>query len=167
MENASKALIMAAGVLIGIMVLSLFVYLIFTFGSNTARIYDEQAKQQLEEFNSQFTAYDGREDLTIYDVVTLANRAKESNDTYDFGNLNVSNLQKNPETTYVTVLLKKGLKGNCIENMETGEIMNLITNELSYLDTLPDKDKKLPNYSCKVDISETTQQVYLVTCEAQ
>ncbi len=162
MENASKALIMAAGVLIGIMVLSLFVYLIFTFGSNTARIYDEQAKQQLEEFNSQFTAYDGREDLTIYDVVTLANRAKESNDTYDFGNVAVSNLRGNQETTYIAVILKKSGSSQYIEKDVNN--LSLIQNELNELDSKPNDNKKLDNYSCQVKISEITKQVYLVTC---
>ena len=38
MENASKALLMAAGVLIGMMVLSLMVYLFISFGSSTKAI---------------------------------------------------------------------------------------------------------------------------------
>ena len=38
MENASKALLLAAEVLIGMLVLSLMVYLFITFGSNAAKI---------------------------------------------------------------------------------------------------------------------------------
>ena len=41
MENASKALIMAAGVLIGILILSLAVYLFVSFG-NTSRELHKQ-----------------------------------------------------------------------------------------------------------------------------
>ena len=40
MENASKALIMAGGILIAIMVASLFVYLFTTYGSQAKDMYD-------------------------------------------------------------------------------------------------------------------------------
>lgn len=38
MENASKALIMAGGILVGVLVLSLMVYLFADFGSTSAQI---------------------------------------------------------------------------------------------------------------------------------
>ena len=41
MENASKALIMAASVLIGIMILSLAVYLFATFGASSAQMHEQ------------------------------------------------------------------------------------------------------------------------------
>lgn len=57
MENASKALIMAAGILIGVIVLSIFAYEFITI-SNTGEQYGEQIrKRQITEFNSQFEAY--------------------------------------------------------------------------------------------------------------
>ncbi len=71
MENASKALLMAAGVLIGIMVLSLAVYLFVTFGSTSAQMHQQKEQDQLNQFNSQFTSYEGKEDITIYDIVLL------------------------------------------------------------------------------------------------
>ena len=39
MENASKALIMAAGVLLGVMIISFAVYLFSTFGSYSNDVY--------------------------------------------------------------------------------------------------------------------------------
>ena len=39
MENASKALLMAGGVLIGILILSLAVYLFITFGAESKEIH--------------------------------------------------------------------------------------------------------------------------------
>ena len=57
MENASKALIMAAGLLIGIVVLSIFAYEFITI-SNTGEQYGQQIrKRQIAEFNSQFESY--------------------------------------------------------------------------------------------------------------
>lgn len=57
MENASKALIMAGGILIGILILSLFVYEM-TNMSTTAKAYEEEmARTKVLEFNSRFEAY--------------------------------------------------------------------------------------------------------------
>lgn len=82
MENASKALIMAAGVLIGILILSLAVFLFTDFGATSKGIYSQIEERQLAQFNAQYTVYSGRKDINIYDIVTLANLAKENNNYY-------------------------------------------------------------------------------------
>lgn len=92
MENASKALIMAAEVLIGVMIISIGVYLFNVFGQysadNTKRIEDTQ----ISEFNNQFLKFYGSRTndegkvepikCTIHDIVSLANLAKENNKNY-------------------------------------------------------------------------------------
>ena len=98
MENASKALIMAAEVLIGVLVLSLMVYLFISFGSNASEISKQLEESKLSEFNSQFDKYNGKNDVTIYDIVTLANLAKENNDYYELNNSTDGNY-------YVTIKL--------------------------------------------------------------
>ena len=60
MENASKALLMAAGVLIGVLIISLAVYLMSYFGGVSADIHKRQKANQINQFNSQFTAYEGK-----------------------------------------------------------------------------------------------------------
>ena len=50
MENASKALIMAAGVLIGILVLSLAVFLFMDFGARSSEIYSQVEHNQLTQY---------------------------------------------------------------------------------------------------------------------
>ena len=82
MENASKALIMAGGVLIGILIISLAVYLFTDFGSTSAQINAQNSQKQITEFNSKFTAYEGNDNITIYDIITLAGYAKENNEYY-------------------------------------------------------------------------------------
>lgn len=88
MENASKALIMAGGVLIGILIISLAVYLFTDFGSTSAQINAQNSQKQITEFNSKFTAYEEYKDeegnwkITIYDIITLAGYAKENNEYY-------------------------------------------------------------------------------------
>ena len=60
MENASKALLIAAGVMLAIMLLSV----IFIFGNQMASYFSEKhdAKmiEQLVEFNNKFQNYDGK-----------------------------------------------------------------------------------------------------------
>ena len=60
MENASNALIMAAGVLIGILILSLAVYLFIDFGSTASEINSQITEQQISQANSKFTIYEGQ-----------------------------------------------------------------------------------------------------------
>ena len=76
MENASKALLMAAGVLIGVLILTLAVYLFATFGATSAELHKQQATDRLNEFNSQFTSYEGKEGLTIYDGIEVSTPTK-------------------------------------------------------------------------------------------
>ena len=93
MENASKALIMAGGVLIGLLLVSLAVFLFADFGSTAAEINARRTQTQIAEFNARFTAYEGndlsgnRKKWTIYDVVTVLGYAKENNEYY-IDNLN-------------------------------------------------------------------------------
>jgi len=78
MENASKALIIAGGILIGIIILSIFVYEMNYMGEN-ARVYENEAYvRKIEEFNARFEKYTNRE-ITAQDVVTLYNYIKEWN----------------------------------------------------------------------------------------
>ncbi len=90
MENASKALLMAAGVLIGILILSLAVFLFIDFGSKSRVLHKQIELNQLTQYNAQYTIYSGRNDITIYDIISVANLAKQNNDNYsdytDFDN---------------------------------------------------------------------------------
>lgn len=152
MENASKALIMAAGVLIGIMILSLAVYLFTSFGSSTAQMGEKIKQDQLNKFNSQFTSYDGKEGLTIYDIITVANLATENNKYYNYSNRN----DTNQNDSYVSVIL-----GNLhIEGKNEEYYNKLITEDTSKINNVSDS---LANYTCKVDINQITSRVYKIT----
>lgn len=161
MENASKALLMAAGVLIGILILSLAIYLIVSFGGTSAEIHKQNEEQQIEQFNSQFTSYVGKNDITIYDVVTVANLATENNRYYEFTKRSYTT---NGEDTYISVKLNNRdmsqYNGKCIENGNDGtkdtDYNKLISTELSK------QGYDLTQYECNVAISKTTKRVYLV-----
>lgn len=70
MENASKALLIAAGVLISVIVLSLLVATFISFKS-VSDAYDERMTSQgINQFNTQFTKYLDKE-LSAQDVYTI------------------------------------------------------------------------------------------------
>lgn len=83
MENASKALIMAASILLGVMLISIAVYVFNSFGRYAASYTEQQEMQQIAIFNANFTIYEGRSDLTPHDIVTIANLAKQNNKIYE------------------------------------------------------------------------------------
>lgn len=83
MENASKALLMAGGVFIAILLLTLFSYLFTQMGQSTGKIYDNMEKHKIAEFNQQFLNYEGR-NLTAQEVATLINMAINSNSNKKF-----------------------------------------------------------------------------------
>lgn len=82
MENASKALLMAAGVLIGILILTLAAYLFLSLSNSTATMEKQMATSEIDNFNNQFYIYKDKKDCTIYDIYSAANLAAESNKKY-------------------------------------------------------------------------------------
>lgn len=137
MENASKALIMAAGVLIGIMIMSLAVYLFVSFGNETSKVYDRNKEQQLVEFNAEYTKYEGKDNITIYEVISVANKANENNKYYEVENTSDDN--------YIQVKLNGINIENSIEN-----------NQYRIDSSIGEINQNNPNlktYSCSVEYS--------------
>lgn len=78
MENASKALLMAGGILIGVLILALMVTL-FVSSSELSNNYEKSKKSEaIQQFNVNFTQYLGQ-DLTTHEMITLCNFAKKEN----------------------------------------------------------------------------------------
>ncbi len=82
MENASKALMIAGGVLVAIMVLSLAI-----FGYSKIRHYQEEkdASKKLEqvvEYNKKFDSYN-KGVVTGYEIISLTNLAQDTNERYE------------------------------------------------------------------------------------
>lgn len=150
MENASKALLMAAGVLLGIMILTLAVYLFINFGGTSAQIYEQIRQSEIEKFNAKFIVYEEKENTTIYDIITVTNLAKENNRYY-----NLKEQDANDENFYVKVKLEN----TPLENKEDVYLENLIKNE-NILGG--NSENMLPTYKCSVKISPKTQRVYEV-----
>lgn len=104
MENAVKALIIAAGVLIGLMIISLGIALFSSLSQYTENTQMEIEKNAIQTFNEKFTRFINSESdtstpeftLTIQDIVTAASTAYENNKSYGLEEPNDNNY-------YVTV----------------------------------------------------------------
>ena len=85
MDNASRALIMAATVILAMMILGTMVYL-FRAGADMNKAYDEkQVEESLQLYNSKFDVYN-REDNNIMDIITVCNLAYDTNIDSDYDN---------------------------------------------------------------------------------
>mgnify|MGYP004480153315 CR=1 FL=1 len=175
MENATKALLIAAGVLIGMLILSLGVYLYYSIGVYVERAQEQIAIQELDKFNTQFYNYQAVENeiFSFQDVITAANLAYENNKKYDFpvakfnSNLildnkdNLKNAISEGNDNYVQVVLNKCIVGN--ENSKTEKkSVNLemyVGNEIALAKILENNYNR--QYKCNsVQTGKDSKRVY-------
>jgi lipopolysaccharide export LptBFGC system permease protein LptF len=154
MENASKALIIAASVLIGVMILSLGVYLVVAFGHSAAEINEQNRENQIAQFNSQFTQYQDKS-VTIYDILTVANLAKQNNEDYS---LTQADAGTNDDTNSYYITVNADLYSGKKYNFETicGSY------NVDYNTEINTATHELYKYKCKVYVSNKTERVYKV-----
>lgn len=81
MENETKALLIAAGVMIGVILISLFTYFYSNAISMQSTYETTLETNRINKINTAFTKYNGRKDLTAQDIVTIYNLAQEYKQT--------------------------------------------------------------------------------------
>lgn len=153
MENTSKALLMAAEVLIGVLILSFGVYLFITYSQTSKEIGEQTEQQQIINFNSTYTAYIDRKDLTIYDIRTIVNSAKENNANYTDSDGNIIDGYK--------IIIK--LNNTEIQD-KNDEYFNNLTEQDKNL--IVSGSSSLPTYTCTKILTENeggrVSQVFFV-----
>ena len=125
MDNATRALLMVAGMIVGVLILGIGAYLYKIFGNygNTIAMKIEQV--QIDTFNNQFTKYQssfikgqGWYNLcTIHDVATIANLANKNNTELGFYTDEYNQTEEQKALRYITVTMYVGSK--IINNLET------------------------------------------------
>ena len=164
MENASKALLLAGSVLIGVMVLALAVYLFSNFAGSSQEIHQNIEDNQIAQFNNQFTQYVGNTNVTIHNIVSMANLATQNNWYYEMPYQTATG-----KNNYITILcngvsIEFGFRANQTEEQRISEMENryntLISNDVNQITSTND----LPQYTVQVETSEITHRVYKVIC---
>lgn len=102
MENASRALLMAGGILIALLILTAGVVLYNSLNNNSKEHSNNQATIQAQHRNAKFEQFRGRDDITIQEIVTIYDYIQEYKnkvpytitlkvDGFVWGNLTISN----------------------------------------------------------------------------
>lgn len=142
MENASKALLIASGILIGVLILTLMASLYFIFSQYAKETQKQITQKDIQTFNQEFLKYDGRTNLSIQEVVSIKNKALESNNSY--ANYNVTTSVYDGTNNYIGVYIQNKL-------ILTSDSLELL------------QDNVDSAFTCKVEISNITGKVYKVT----
>ena len=140
MENASKALLISAGVLLAVMVLSLFTYVFFTMSQSTSRIYKEMEETKISEINQKFLNYEAKENLTMQDVISIINLAKNIN----------TNEGKN---------LSYNISVNVHGIDDIGNNENLVIKSDAYLSGILSKYYEYKGFECKINYGNQSKLV--------
>lgn len=129
MENASKALIMGASILLAIMIVSVGVALYTSFSEYGHSTINQLEEAKITEFNNKYTKYYGMTaeyneqkkqyinrpiEVTAHDIVSVANLSKENNEYYELN----KNYAGNENSYYVQVVVKYN-KNKSEQNFET------------------------------------------------
>ena len=85
MENATKALLIAAGTLFGVMLLALAVYFFRTLSPFEYQRQNTEEAEQITAFNTEYEAFNKRIMYGV-DLISVLNKAKSNNEKYVSGN---------------------------------------------------------------------------------
>jgi len=89
MENASKALLIAGGIFLAILILSAMMYMASSITSIGEAQENKKAAEQLAAFNAQYEAYD-KQLMYGTDIVTVINKAYEDGITIKLNGIEVT-----------------------------------------------------------------------------
>lgn len=172
MENASKALLMAGGVLITMLVVSLGIYFSRVVADSMGGIYTRMEQRKIAEFNQQFLEFNDTK-INIQDVVSLINLAKDSNDKNLLSGEKAPLDPKTDTSYYITVNIDIS-SDTILNDVIVGEVdirgdQCVLKNSERFseemINEIITKKMLLPEetYKCKVNINSTTQYVNEIT----
>ena len=149
MENASKALLIAGAMLLMVLVLTFAVYVVRRIGGQTSELYGEIEQSKIDEFNQKFLNFNSKKDskgiiinpLTIQDVVSIINLAKDNNKNGKF-----------PVIVKVTLNNDKIVGNEEKKDIDNDGIKKLLENTSL-------------KYSCKVEYGKKINLVEFITIE--
>lgn len=123
MENASKALLISGGVLIAMLVISIGIYLFANYRGVSSSYEQIMSTTEIEKFNVNFTKFEGRDDITIQEIVTIVNFVKQHKEKTEID---------------VQVFLKN-------DELKDNDIVTLIKNNST------DSNGKIKYFKCGID----------------
>lgn len=114
MDNATKALEIAAGVLLGVLIMSLIAYFFTEISEWPEQEDSMETAEQLAKFNLEYEVYD-KKAMYGADVISCLTKAQSNNEKYVVGNQYISGTRYG-EDYWVNVFVK--INSNLEENIE-------------------------------------------------
>ncbi len=162
MENASKALLMAAGVLVGVLIISIGAILFTTFSQLGKSTTEQMEADKTAEWNENYLKYfgsivtekDGKTTqkpitVTAHDIISVTNLARQNNMDYEL----TEQTSYNSNTYYVQVQVDKDTNFEKKTQEQKNEFLR--TNNLS-------------TYTCvDVKVSPITKRVMYINFQKQ
>ena len=127
MENASKALLIAGGVLLAIMVLTIAIYLKGKFDNVADQYVASQDVAEIQKYNAKFEPYIGKEDITPQDLVTLIEFARTNGNMTEINIASVNYTIKNDYSSSTFIEEKSSDIYECssIEYYDEGKVKRI------------------------------------------
>ena len=168
MENASKALIMAASILVGVMIISIGVALFNSFSEFSRSTVQKVEDAKIAEWNNNYLKYYGSYtddngkvrpiQVTAHDIVSIANNAKQNNINYEF-----ETKQNSDENSYYLQVI---VENNKNFEFATDEEKNKFLKENSLIQNSDGKTYETKYYMCTAcNISKITKKVNYIKFE--
>lgn len=158
MENISKALLISTGTLIAILIIAIATRIFNSASQVSKTYYSKQEIEQTNVFNSNFTKYVGavRDEstgqekqklATIYDIVSVANFAKDYNSDYD------ATGPDDPRILKVNIKSAQTNPGGIQENIQdlTAEKYNILTSKCYYINNNMPNSNSIITFEIEVE----------------
>lgn len=112
MENASNALLISGGILIAMLIIAIGVVIFSNYGE-LGLTYDQTLQAtEIQKFNTNFLKFEGKTDISIQEIVTLVNFAKQ---------------YKEQTGTDIKVIIQG--RGNLVEKEDITELIKTYSDE--------------------------------------
>lgn len=138
MENASKALVIAGSILIGIIVISIFYYAFGKIGYFVGETQENSVQKEIEAFNTSFEAYNKKLMYGI-DIISVLNKAIDNNRKYD--------IQNGEQDYYVNVKFTyngQGIGNNSVTSYSLKDDYNII--KTKFLDAVMKNEENIHDF---------------------
>ena len=149
MENASKALIIAGGVLLALMVLSLVVYM----STATSRFAESQDQKRLTEeikaFNDGYTSYNKKR-MYGTDIITVVNKAIEHNKK-------IGEIKEDPYYINIIITTKEDFKTTGLETIYDTKKKKIV--ESKEMNNADIKEKAKLSEDIQIELNKDTYEL--------
>ena len=138
MENASNAIIIAGVILIAMVVIGIGVYLVGQYSAVGESYEQKRTLAEIEKYNSHFTTFENRTDITTQEVVTLLRYNEQYNK-------------------------KTGIKADISVSPSISDEIGKIEENSKNVEKINSKTVKYPGYECtKIEYDNSTGRVKLI-----